>query len=181
MIAGVFYRHPRKNSGGDFVENLKVTLNKVKKINKHIIICGDFNHNLLKHEHNEYINEFLNTVSSHFLQPCITKPTRIVKYNRPSLVDNIFVNIYNKEIDSGNIIDKINGHLSNVVVIRSMKNKLQKQKFKIRNMKTFDKTKYLSDIKEVDNLNLYQDKDVNKMYDVYQNKLIETTEKMPDI
>ena len=44
-------------------------------------------------------------------------------------------------------------------------------------MKTFDKTKYLSDIKEVDNLNLYQDKDVNKMYDVYQNKLIEITEK----
>ena len=31
----MFYRHPRKNSGDDFVENLKVTLNKVKKINKH--------------------------------------------------------------------------------------------------------------------------------------------------
>ena len=48
-------------------------------------------------------------------------------------------------------------------------------------MKTFDKAKYLSDIKEVDNLNLYQDKDVNKMYDVCQNKLIEKTEKIPHI
>ena len=31
-----------------------------------------------------------------------------------------------------------------------------KQKFTNRNMKTFDKTKYLNDIKELDNLNLYQ-------------------------
>ena len=111
VIAGVFYRHPRKNSGDEFVENLKVTLNKIKKRNKHIIMCGDFNHDLLKYEHNEYINEFLHTISSNCLQPCITKPERIVKYNRPSLVDNIFVNIYDKEIHSGNIIDKITGHL----------------------------------------------------------------------
>ena len=52
-----------------------------------------------------------------------------------------------------------------------MRNKLQKQKTKIRNMKTFDQAKYLNDTKELDNLNLYQYKDVDKMYDVYQNKL----------
>ena len=40
-------------------------------------------------------------------------------------------------------------------------------------MKTFDKAKYLNDIKELDNLNLYQYKDIDKMYGVYQNKLIE--------
>ena len=32
-------------------------------------------------------------------------------------------------------------------------------------------------IKELDNLNLYQHKDVNKMHDVYQNKLIEIIDK----
>ena len=58
-----------------------------------------------------------------------------------------------------------------------MRNKLQKQKFKIRNMKTFNKTKYLNGIKELDNLNLYQYEDVNKMHDVYQNKLIEVIDK----
>ena len=57
MIVGVFYRHPRKNSR--FVENLKATLNKIKNRNKHIIICGDFNYDLLNYEYNEYINEFL--------------------------------------------------------------------------------------------------------------------------
>ena len=36
-------------------------------------------------------------MSSNFLQPCITKPSRIVKCNRPSLIDNIFVNIYGED------------------------------------------------------------------------------------
>ena len=58
-----------------------------------------------------------------------------------------------------------------------MRNKLQKQKFKIRNLKTFNKTKYLNSIKELDSLNLYQYEDVNKMHDVYQNKLIEVIDK----
>ena len=126
-----------------------------------------FNYDLLKYEYIEYINEFLNTMSSYFLQSCIIKPTRIVKYNRHSLVDSIFVNIYDKEIHSGNIADKIIDLLPNFVIIKNMRNKLQKQKFKIRNMKTFEKTKYLNDIKELYNLNLYQYKDVDKMYDVY--------------
>ena len=44
-------------------------------------------------------------------------------------------------------------------------------------MKTFDKAKYLNGIKELDNLNLYQYKDIDKMYGVYQNKLIEIIDK----
>ena len=78
-------------------------------------------------------------------------------------VDNIFVNIYDKEIHSGNIIEKVTDHLPNFAIIRNMRNKLQKQKSKIRNMKTSNKTKYFNDIKELHNLNLYQHKDV-KMY-----------------
>ena len=66
-------------------------------------ICGDFNYDLLKHEFNSHINEFINIMSSSFLQPCITKPTRIVSYNRPPLVSNIFVNVYDKTIFSGNL------------------------------------------------------------------------------
>ena len=61
------------------------------------------NMNLLKHE-------FINTMLSSILQPCITKPMRIVSYSMPSLVDNIFVNIYDKTILSGNLLDKITDH-----------------------------------------------------------------------
>ena len=108
---------PQKNSDGELLKNLKETLNKVKNRNKHIVICGDFNYDLLKHEFNAHIILIL---SSSFLQPCITKPTRIVGYNRPFLVDNIFVNIYDKTIFSGNLLDKITDHLPNFIIIKNL-------------------------------------------------------------
>ena len=41
-------RHPKKTSNGMFIEKLKDTLSKLRKANnKHILICGDFNYNLL--------------------------------------------------------------------------------------------------------------------------------------
>ena len=63
VIARAFYMHTRKNSGDEFAENRKATLNKIKKRNKHVIICGNFSYELLKYKHNEYINEFLNIIS----------------------------------------------------------------------------------------------------------------------
>ena len=119
ILIGVYYRHPKKNSDGEFFKNLKYTLNKVKNKNKHIVICGDFNYDLLKHEFNAHINEFIN-MSSSFLQPCITKPIRIFSYNRPSLVGNIFVNIYDKTIFSGNLLDKVTDHLLNFINIKNL-------------------------------------------------------------
>ena len=49
VLAGVFCRYPRKSSGDEFVENLKATLNKIKSRIEHIIICSDFNYDLLKY------------------------------------------------------------------------------------------------------------------------------------
>ena len=100
----------------EFVEDLKATFKKSKNRNKHIIICSDFNYDLFEYEHNGHINGFLNNISSNLLQPRIMKPKRIVKYNRPSLVDYIFVNIYDKENHSGNIIDKITD-ISQILVL----------------------------------------------------------------
>ena len=58
-----------------FTEKLKDTLSKLRKANnKHILICGNFNYNLLNYEHNEYIGNFLNTMNSNRLQPCIIEP-----------------------------------------------------------------------------------------------------------
>ena len=55
-----------------------------------------------------------------------------MKYNRPSLLGNIFGNIYDKKIHCGNIIDKITDHLPNFVIIKnieiSYKNKNLKSK-----------------------------------------------------
>ena len=78
-------------------------------------------------------------------QPCITEPTRIMRGNKPSLVDNIFSNSVEKCI-SGNILDKISDHLPNFVIIENVKKKTIPKKVKRRNMKNSDEVKYQADL-----------------------------------
>ena len=106
-IIGVYYRHPKKTSNNIFIDKLKENLGKIKNKNKTTIITGDFNYDILKFEFNKTIANFLNLMYSNFLQPTILEPTRIVSNNRPSLIDNIFINTYDKPIHSGNFINKI--------------------------------------------------------------------------
>ena len=110
IIIGCYYRHPKKTSNGMFIEKLTDTLSKPRNANKHILICGDFNYNLLNCEHKNYICNFLNTVNSNLLQPCIIEPTRIIDKQKLTLLDNIFVNLFNKELKSGGVVKKISGH-----------------------------------------------------------------------
>ena len=65
---------------------------------------------------------------SNFLHPCITEPTRLIKKQKPSLINNIFVNFFNKKVISGNLFDKISDHLPNFVVIKNINNKTNKEK-----------------------------------------------------
>ena len=118
ILMGCYYRHPRKTSDDVFLEKLGQSINKIKRSDKYIIVCGYLNYNLLHHELNQYVNEFVNMYSN-FLHPCITEPTRLIKKQRPSLIDNISVNFCNKII----ISDKISDHLPCFVVIKDINNK----------------------------------------------------------
>ena len=60
---------------------------------------------------------------SNFFQPCILERTRITSSNRPSLLDNTFINTHDKEVYSGNIIDKISDHIPNFASINIFHNK----------------------------------------------------------
>ena len=68
---------------------------------------------------------------SNFLQPCILEPTRIVGNNRPSLIDNIFINTYDKPILSGNFINQISDHIPNFAIVRDILEKIKTKKIKI--------------------------------------------------
>ena len=83
---------------------------------------------------------------SNFLHPCITEPTRFIKKQKPSLIDNIFLNFFNKKMINGNLFDKISDHLPSFVVI---KNKQTKRKFKIQDTKNFNRDNYLKDLKKL--------------------------------
>ena len=121
----------KKSSNEIFLEKLKQNLQKIlkKEEDKHILICGDFNYGLLRHEQVQYLNEFLNTIYSNFLQPCITEPIRAVGKNRPTLSDNIFFNTFDKQMSAGNFLDKMSGYLPNFL----MKNDIKKFSYKKKN------------------------------------------------
>ena len=60
---------------------------------------------------------------TNFFQSCSLEPTRIVSNNRPSLLDNIFINTHDKEVYSGNIIDNISDHMPNFAIIKRTSSK----------------------------------------------------------
>ena len=84
------------------------------------IVAGDFNFDLLKYDYNNLTNDFLTIMCSNFFQLCMLEPTRITSSDRPSLLDNIFINTHDKEVYSGNIIDKISDHMPNFAIINNI-------------------------------------------------------------
>ena len=79
---------------------------------------------------------------SNVFQPCILEPTRNTSNNRPSLLDNIFTNIHDKEVYSGNKIDKISDHVPNFVIINNIFHKKSNQKIMVRDMSHFNEIIY---------------------------------------
>ena len=144
-LIGVVYRHPSRKNDKKSIELLNETLIKIRKENKKILIAGDFNYDLLKHESDPIIGEFLQMMLDNSYQPCITEPTRIVNNHKPSLVDNIYSNSIETCV-SGNLFDKISDHLPSFIIIQNVKNKLKPKSIQRRNMKNFDELKYQADL-----------------------------------
>ena len=81
IITGCYYKHPKKPPNDKFLKQLKITLTKIKNKNKYITVCWDFS--LLNHQNDEHVGAFLYIMYSHFLQPFITEPTRMIAGQRP--------------------------------------------------------------------------------------------------
>ena len=65
---------------------------------------------------------------------------------RPSIVDNIFTNIFEKSLNSGNLDDKITDHLPNFSFIVDFIDQQKNKKIKIKNMKALTEKTYLKDL-----------------------------------
>ena len=81
----------------------------------------------------------------HSFQPCITEPTRITNTNKPSLVDNIFINTFDDPV-SGNILEHISyDHLPNFIILNHehTKNKINILK---RDKKKFNPEHFQNDL-----------------------------------
>ena len=108
-ILGSIYRPPGTNIE-DFCNEFDQLISKISSKEKHIMIMGDFNINLLRVEDHAGTHSFFNNMTAHNLLPTIIRPTRITTHSA-TLIDNIFTNAW-PEINEAKIITSdISDHL----------------------------------------------------------------------
>lgn len=69
-------------------------------VNKSLILCGNFNIDLLKASTHKQTPDFLDTLYSRGLYPLITELSRVNTFSA-TLTDNIFTNVLENSINSG--------------------------------------------------------------------------------
>ena len=72
---------------------------------------GDFDINILNSHSHQPTNEFINLMTSNSLYPLISKPTRITS-STATLIDNIFTNNLELNINSGILYTDLSDHLA---------------------------------------------------------------------
>ena len=122
------------------IQLVKIYLQQLIKSKK-----SDFNFDLLNHEHNENISDFLNMMLENSLQPCILEPTRLVPGCKPSLVDNIFSNS-SEAVISGNFYQTVSDHMPNFAIYDNAKQPKKKEYTKRRSTKNVDLVAFQNDL-----------------------------------
>ena len=92
------------------IANICELIFDVQKMSKRIIITGDFNLDLLKHDCDSRVNQFCNILNSFGLYSIITEATRIAG-NTLTLIDNIFINFAEQSRYLGILLDELSDHL----------------------------------------------------------------------
>ena len=151
IIVGVIYRHPSMDLADFDCNYLNKLLENTSKEQKSIFLLGDFNVNLLNYnEHNEN-NEFLDSLASNSFTPSILQPTTITSHSN-TLTDNIFSNVIDPDIISGNLTATISDHLPQFAIIPNMFGNIPGNKSNIyeRDWSKFDQENFILDYFSVD-------------------------------
>ena len=72
--------------------------------------------NLLNYNEQNQTNEFLDSLASNSFMPLTLQPTRITSHSN-TLIDNIFSNVLDPDIISGNLTATISDHLPRFAII----------------------------------------------------------------
>ena len=124
VIIGTIYRPPNTDMD-EFLEQMTIILESVRKEKKICYIMGDFNINLLNIQRHKPSNDFYNLMESFYLFPLIIKPTRITE-SSATLIDNIFTNNINtRKSLSGLFLTDISDHVP-IFTILEIKDDTQK-------------------------------------------------------
>ena len=124
-------------------------------------------------EHNQP-NDFLDCLASNSFIPVILQPTRTTSHSN-TLIDNIFSNVIDPDIVSGNSTATISDHLPQFTIILNMFSNISDKKSNIyeRNLSKFDRENFVlyffsvdwEDLLKTDELN------VDSSTKIYLNKI----------
>ena len=98
---------------------LNKLLENISQKQKSTFLLGDFNVNLFNYNEHNQIYEFLDSLTSNSFIPLILQPTRITSHSN-NLTDNIFSNVIDPDIISGNLTATISDHLLQFSIIPHM-------------------------------------------------------------
>ena len=116
IIVGNIYKPPKDNNNcgnvNGFVSELEPILNDLSNTNSEVLICGDYNINLLKINSEQHCSYFFDTMLSHSFFPKITFPTRLNNSSGATLIDNIFCKLsaLTLQTKAGIMLDEISDH-----------------------------------------------------------------------
>ena len=97
------------------------------------------------------------------LHPCITQPTRVIEHQRPSSIDNIFINS-NEEPICGNIISRLSGHFPNFILVKNKKSKVETETVHYkRNMKNYNPVAFTNDLQTTFEKTNQQNQNANEL------------------
>ena len=146
IIVRVIYRHPSLDLADFNCNYLNKLLENISKKQKSIFLLGDFNVNFFNYnEHNE-TNEILDSLASNSFIPLILQPTRITRHSN-TLIDNIFSNVIDPDIKSGNLTATISDHLPQFAIIPNIFGNISGNKSNIhkRYWSKFDRENFILD------------------------------------
>ena len=108
---------------------------------------GDFNVNLLNHNLHSHINDFINTMISHYLLPHILHPTRVTDHSG-TVIDNIFSDNTVHESVSGNIMTHISDHFPQFIILNKINMDYKSCSHAKRNVSNFDEQRFIDGFKK---------------------------------
>ena len=108
-------------------------------------VCGDFNLDLLKIESDHNIPHLFDLLSSYGFLPHILQPTRVTE-NTATVIDNVFSNNIQDNIESGNILLTLSEHFSQFLSVKREKVDLKKVNIYQRNYSNFSSESFRDDV-----------------------------------
>ena len=113
----------------------------------------------------------LSSLQSFYLIPTIDKPTR-VRSSFANLIVNIFINNPDQVVTWGNIVSDISDHFSQFYILKSVKDKVKVNKFKVPNCSQFSANFVNAELSQVDWNAIVETKsyDVNDLFSSFHNK-----------